>query len=406
MQGGATIVMAVMVISSYAVSIFMSRAMGMKGKAVSIDQLHEIGNVPYLHEHYVSRGKVEEIIQGWLTQAPADGVHPRVFIEGMAGIGKTALAMFAVKSTVGHFWSGTFWLQAKSSSARTVLSYFEELHKRMSDLFVPSLSVSQKGQATWRLDEFVVSINGMLERRTCLVVLDGVQSPEVVEVMLQLKCTLLITTQVRSMLSNQTQFKHADVAPMDIDNSHKLFLKLVPNGVQQEGVEKVLESCGGHPLALSIVGTLFQDAMTPARVGKEADVGHLVTKLQDPRCRLQMHIKSETILHIPDVEKHSTVMRCFDFSLDALNKHEREMYVLLAALPPRSQATTHQLGAIWHLQDDQALCLAKKLERYCFLQKYVPSDDPNVTSNQWGMHVLQHDYIKVLREAMLHNVQQ
>eukprot|EP00803_Ostreobium_quekettii_P007084 evm.model.scf_22.8 EVM.evm.TU.scf_22.8 scf_22:118500-127836(+) len=407
-EGGIVAIVAAGVISSYLVLNFISKAMGMRGKAASMDQLRQIGNVPNVCKHYVHRGKAEDDIQEWLTDQPADDSHPRVAIVGMAGIGKTALGTSVINSikALAHFWSGIFWLQSGAPGPDAVLAIIREIHRRMTEMFVDGPFVADREQAGLGVDDLVTRINNKLRRRSCLLVLDGVLDPKMLESVLKLRCALLVTSQVKGIFDNHVQFKRVEVLPLDFVSSRKLFLNLVPAAVQLKGVEELLQSCGGHPLALSIMGTLFQDAMRAEGAASAAAIDDLMAELRDPYCRLQMRIKSDVVLHSADVERHSNVSRCFDFALDALSWNERKVYMSLEALPIGFQSTIGELGTVWNLQDDQALQMAEKLERHFLIQREVCSEGSKTVPTLWVLHSLQHDYLKMLRVSAPQNVPQ
>ena len=207
-----------------------------------------------LPDHYVERPAELEKLVEWLLTPPAEPERRagrRVAITGMPGVGKTTLARAAVwhPQVRSCFPDGVLWANLGRLGEPTAW-----LGRWARALGLPLLL---DGDPLWLRDAVATRLN----RRRCLLVVDGADRWESLELLLfdAPSCVTLLTTQSRGV---------ADAAEAG--------LALVQVGVMSEGESlALLERCAGrelvekageiavevgyHPLALRVAGGLARE---------------------------------------------------------------------------------------------------------------------------------------------------
>ncbi len=192
----------------------------------------------------------------WLLRRESRPVSPVVVISGAAGIGKTALALRAAHFCADRYPDGQLYLELRRSATDPAASVGtgEALAQFLRALGVPRVpDTTAERLATYRT---------WLASRRVLIVLDdasdGVQVGELVPA--GSGCAVLVTARQR--LPELAGAHHvAPLEPLDRAAATALFLRVVADAglVLEEdpaGVNRVVELCGGLPLALRIAGAL------------------------------------------------------------------------------------------------------------------------------------------------------
>ena len=218
-----------------------------------------------------------------LTGAPR---HPagstgatRVYaIEGMGGVGKTALAVRAAYLIAGRFPDGQLFadLHGYTQDVTPVTSTTENaLRAMLRDLGVADVASS------WELADLVAAYRNKLADTRTLIVLDNAANLEQVEQLLPgaAGCLVLVTSRHPLGLNG------AQVIPLDVPSPHDAATifrvaaglgRIAPN---DPNVSEIIQLCGCLPLAVAILGTRL------AR-GRLLDTGHTLAELRRERRRL------------------------------------------------------------------------------------------------------------------------
>jgi DNA-binding SARP family transcriptional activator/tetratricopeptide (TPR) repeat protein len=199
-------------------------------------------------------GRREEL--GLLTE---DGGHPpRVsVIEGMPGIGKTALAVRAARIAADQYPDGAIYLNFQTHDpSRPSLDASEALYRLLRTLGVPSAQIPEaigERTALWR---------AQLSRRHAVVILDDTASFDQVRPLLPTggQCLVLITTRHRLSGLEGAQALTLDVLSME--DAITLFRRVAgrDGGHDDDEIAAVVKLCGRLPLAIQLTaGRLAQD---------------------------------------------------------------------------------------------------------------------------------------------------
>ncbi len=209
-------------------------------------------NLPPETVEFVGRG--EEL--GLLTGEHGD--TPRVsVIEGMPGVGKTALAVHAARIASGEYPDGMLYLDFHAHDpGRPSLDPAEALHRLLRMLMVPATQIPDaigKRAALWQ---------AQLSRRRAVVILDDAARLDQIRPLLPVagQCLILITTRRR--LPDLAGARTLTLDVLSIDDAITLFRRIAGQGSAQDEdeVATAVGLCGRLPLAIQLTaGRLAQD---------------------------------------------------------------------------------------------------------------------------------------------------
>jgi tetratricopeptide (TPR) repeat protein len=199
-------------------------------------------------------GRSEEL--GLLTGEHGD--TPRIsVIEGMPGVGKTALAVHAARIVSAQYPDGVFYLSLHTHDPGSPsLDPAEALHRLLRMLAVPATQIPDaigERAALWR---------AQLSRRRAVVILDDAARHDQIRPLLPVagRCLFLITT--RRKLPDLQGARTLTLDVLSTDDAITLFRRIAGQG-RAEDEDKVATAvglCGRLPLAIQLTaGRLAQD---------------------------------------------------------------------------------------------------------------------------------------------------
>jgi DNA-binding SARP family transcriptional activator len=199
-------------------------------------------------------GRSKEL--GLLTREHSDSPSVSV-IEGLPGVGKTALAMHAARLASTQYPDGTFYLNFHSHDpASPSLDAGEALHRLLRMLTVPSAQIPDalgERAALWR---------AQLSRRHAVVILDDAAQYDQIRPLLPVagQCLILITT--RRGLPDLEGARALTLDALPVDDAITLFRRIAGNGSahDENEIAAAVRLCGRLPLAIQLAaGRLAQD---------------------------------------------------------------------------------------------------------------------------------------------------
>jgi tetratricopeptide (TPR) repeat protein/DNA-binding SARP family transcriptional activator len=178
-------------------------------------------------------------------------------IEGMPGVGKTALAVHAARLVSGQYPDGTLYLHLHSHDPGSpALGPAEALQRLLQMLSVPAAQIPDtigERSALWR---------AQLSRRRAVVILDDAAGHDQIRPLLPVagRCLVLITTRRRLPDYPGSRTLTLDVLP--VDEAATLFRQIAGGGRTGDAgqVAAAVGQCGRLPLAIQLTaGRIAQD---------------------------------------------------------------------------------------------------------------------------------------------------
>ncbi len=201
---------------------------------------------------FVGRGKELASLTG-----EHGGIPGIAIIEGMPGMGKTALAVRAARLVSGQYPDGTLYLNLHSHDPGSPsLDPAEALHRLLQMLSVPAAQIPEtigERTALWRAH---------LSRRRAVVILDDAAGHDQIGPLLPVtsRCLILITTRRRLPDFGGARSLTLDV--LSADEAITLFRRIIgeSRAADADQIAAAVELCGRLPLAIQLTaGRIAQD---------------------------------------------------------------------------------------------------------------------------------------------------
>ncbi|MGQ4436279.1 MULTISPECIES: ATP-binding protein [unclassified Streptomyces] len=275
--------------------------------------------LPEPGQHFVGRTAELAQLEALLTtSAPRRRARTVLCaITGMAGVGKTALAVQSAHRIRSRFPDGCLYIDLHGYSQNVpMVTVTDALDRMLRMLGMPSETIPHHPE-----DRAAVYRGAIAGRRT-LVILDNAVDSRQVGLLLPHDpgCPVLVTS--RSALPALDEAYHLPLGPLSSSEAVTLFSRVaeIDNGVARNeerpsAVSDVVDLCGRLPLAVRI-------AATRCRPGGARTVGDFARRLAD---------QSWGLSELDDGER--SVIAPFTVSFDALGTAEQQMFALLGLLP-------------------------------------------------------------------------
>jgi DNA-binding SARP family transcriptional activator/tetratricopeptide (TPR) repeat protein len=272
-------------------------------------------------------------------------------IDGMAGVGKTALAVHAAHQLTGHYPDGQLFIDLHGYTEGVApVEPDEALERMLRALGVPGDQIPR------HLDDRAALYRSTLADRKVLVLLDNAASEDQVAPLLpgSAGCTVLVTSRRRLTGLDHTSVMSLDVLPTR--DAVALFTSAAGEhrtaGASSEMLAEVAELCGRLPLAVRIAAARLRSR--PAWT-----VEDLVGKLRDQRRRLA------------ELEAgRRSVAAALELSYQDLDAQVQRGYRLLG-LHPGAELDVYAVAALLDTSVDDAERLANHLIDAHLLQEPV-----------------------------------
>jgi DNA-binding SARP family transcriptional activator/Tfp pilus assembly protein PilF len=185
------------------------------------------------------------------------GSPPVKVIEGVAGVGKTALAVQAARAVASDYPDGIYYLSFHTHDpGRPALDAAEALHRLLRMLTAPATRIPET------FSERAALLRAQLSRRRAILILDDAAHLDQITPLLPPagQCLILITT--RRTLPDLDRARALTLGVLPMDDAITLFQSVAGHGVVQDPGEAALavQLCGRLPLAIQLAaGRLAQD---------------------------------------------------------------------------------------------------------------------------------------------------
>lgn len=211
--------------------------------------------LPAMTRLFTGRQRELRLIADLVDEVTGAGAGPRVLaIDGMAGIGKTALALYAAHLAAERFPEGQLWLDLRGfGPAEAAMTPMEALGCLLDGLGLPA------GQQPAGLHARAVRYRSLVAGRRLLIILDNARDCAQVRPLLPGSgaCLVLVTSRMR--LTGLAVGDGAGLLTVDLPDqaeSRELLSRRLGDGPRRPGpqvADEVISRCARLPLALSIV---------------------------------------------------------------------------------------------------------------------------------------------------------
>lgn len=223
-------------------------------------------------------GRTEQVdrLTDLLNGTPAQPGSPIVAtIRGMAGVGKTALAIQAAHASADQYPDGTLLVNLRGLGAGTPISPLHAIGQLLRGTGVPPDAVPGS------LVEAVAALRSRLADRRVLLVLDNAQDVGQVADLIPAASGSAVLITSRATLTALPASLHLPLEPMPVDESLRLLDTIAGADRLASGAARVADLCGHLPLALSVAGAWL--VRHPTASGTE-----LAQRLADESRRLDL----------------------------------------------------------------------------------------------------------------------
>lgn len=305
-----------------------------------------------------------------MSIADSGGVAVIQAIDGMSGVGKTAMAVHAAHRLAWRFGDGQLFIDLHGHTAgRDPLTADEAL-----DVLLRAVGVAD-ARIPKGLDEKAAIWRGELAERRVLVVLDNAWNSAQVKPLLpgSARCAVMVTSRRRLVGLNSAEVLSLDTLPPD--DAVALFRAVAgPDRCENEpvAVAEVVQLCGHLPLAISI-------AAARLRTRPQWTVPGLAGRLADDHSRMKL-LQSDDW----------GVTAAFALSYQHLSDAEQRMFRLLG-LHPGADIDVFAAAALSGQAVDEAEDL---LDALCDMHLLIPH-----LPGRYRLHDLVRDFARASVEA-------
>ncbi|TDC14627.1 AfsR/SARP family transcriptional regulator, partial [Kribbella albertanoniae] len=243
----------------------------------------------------------------------ADGL---VLLTGMAGIGKTGLALQYAHQVADRYGDGQLYIDLCGHATGPALDPMTALGQLLRGLGADSK------QAWESVADATAEYRSVLNGRKLLVLLDNAASADQVRPLLPATSGCLTVVTSRNKLSGLIAGEGAHrigVGELPSDDALALLTRLVGAdrlAAEEDGAAALIQACAGLPLALRIAGAQLADE--PHRT-----LADYLTELEE---------RGAAALSLHD-DEHSAVTAAFDLSYQRLDPATRQLFRRLGLVP-------------------------------------------------------------------------
>ena len=300
-------------------------------------------------------GELDQLLGLVAADPPdTDGRTPRqgviCAVDGMAGVGKTALAVHAARRMTSWFPDGQLFLDLHGYTDHIPpVEPGEALDRLLRAIGVPGDLIPR------HLDDRAALYRDRLAGRRILILLDNARSADQVRPLLPAAgCLVLVTSRRRLTALDDALPLPLDTLP--VPDAVALFGKVAGAGRvagAHDVVERIVELCGRLPLAIRIAAARLRNHPVWT-------VGHLADRLADA---------CDQLGELDDGER--SIAAAFTLSYRDLGPEQRRMFRLLGLVPGRDSDAHAAAALVQASVGDAGRLLEELLDAHLLAQESV-----------------------------------
>jgi tetratricopeptide (TPR) repeat protein/DNA-binding SARP family transcriptional activator len=264
-----------------------------------------------------------------LARTAAGQLRPGVIVlDGLAGIGKTTLAVHWAHRQLGDLVDNAFYVDLHGFDGGNHKEAAEAIDELLDGFDIPIERFATTARREAKLRE-------VLAGKRTLILLDNVRdSPHVRPLLLALSpCLILVTSRTRlTGLAGRHGARHCTVTPLNPRNALTVLTDRIGTraAADPEAVARLAALCGGLPLGLQLVGAYIE-------VCQDATLAQFAEELRDHGSLLDIGDGGD--------DPHANLRAALMVTYDALSPEARLVFRLLG-LSPILEVTLHVAAAL------------------------------------------------------------
>ncbi|WP_280270035.1 tetratricopeptide repeat protein [Nocardia wallacei] len=320
-------------------------------------------------------------------------------IDGPPGVGKTALARYAVSAFYKHYPDGTIWVDLLGyTPGREPAEPTDLLEWLLRQIKVPPTAIAAdagRRAQQWR--------QAMASRRALIVFDNAADSAQVKDLLPQARgCFVLITSRKRlTGLSGSGPVHPYHLDGMRLGEAEQLLVRLanLRDGYDRAAVRQISETSGGLPLALKLIAGQIAHHGTTMLADSAADFASLAAEIRGtPVGATPNESAAEHILERFAAEDES-VGAAFELSYQRLREPVLQHAVRLLGWFPGTEITAQTYAWMADVSESSAKLLILKLCEAGFLDP-LPEPGDGAQPEPSGPRYRMHDMLRL--GAQLH----
>lgn len=268
-------------------------------------------------------------------------------LRGMAGVGKTALALRVADSFLSYYSDAQIYIDLMSTNYRPLSTH--AIMEQVARVFYPEASLPENRA------ELAGLYHTVLYGKRTILFIDNASSAEQIAPLIPstTDCLLLVTSRRKFTLPGLFSLNVEVLTP---DDSRDLLKNIAPNIA--EYADYIAELCGHLPLALCIVGSA-------AAKRPDLEPMRLVQRLTRSRMRLEF---IDSLLNLSGEPKG--VEASFNLSYDLMDAKTQSLWSMLAVF--QNSFDREAARIVWDLEADLTQDILSKLVNFSLLD-WIPS---------------------------------
>ncbi|KAJ0074771.1 hypothetical protein Patl1_34467 [Pistacia atlantica] len=286
-----------------------------------------------------------------------DEPHRVILIVGLSGIGKSCLARQVASDPPARFMGGAVelgfgqWCSRAACNGRKS-DYQMRLARKISKFLVQiGFWKKIKDENIGDLDYLCCLLQEALYGKSLLILLDDVWEQDIVERFAKLynnDCKYLVTTRNEAVYEI-TEAEKVELSKDDIREISKailLYHTLLSEEELPDIAENLLERCGHHPLTVAVMGKALRKELRGEKWEKAiTNLSTFATCAPGP----------VSYVNEKEAENTLTIFGSFGFSLEAMPRDPRRLFIALAALSWAEPVPETCLEAMWSILGQKSL---------------------------------------------------
>lgn len=282
--------------------------------------------------------------------------HQVILIVGLSGIGKSCLARQVASDPPERFVGGAVELGFGQWCSRAACNgsksdYQKRLARKISKFLVQIGFWKKIKDENSDLEYLCCLLQEALYGKSILILLDDVWEQDIVERFAKLydnDCKYLVTTRNEAVYeiteAEKVELSKDDI--MEISKSILLYHSLLAEEELPAAAESLLERCGHHPLTVAVMGKALRKELRSEKWEKAiTDLSTFATCAPGP----------VSYVNEKEAENTLTIFGSFEFSLEAMPRDSRRLFIALAALSWAEPVPEACLEAIWSILVQKSL---------------------------------------------------